>query len=98
MLAAAQFKPTRDVESVIPFGVGGGADLARTIVKIAAEAKDVPTTIVAANRPGEGTIDFARTFRRIEGAGFRGYYMNAFGSLDDMLKSREVLAELARRV
>jgi sugar phosphate isomerase/epimerase len=48
-------------------------------------------------RPGEGTIDFARMFRRIEGAGFRGHYMNAFGSLDDMLKGREVLAELARR-
>jgi sugar phosphate isomerase/epimerase len=40
-------------------------------------------------RPGEGTIDFARMFRRIEGAGYRGHYMMAFGTLDDMLKGRE---------
>jgi sugar phosphate isomerase/epimerase len=47
-------------------------------------------------RPGEGNIDFKRMFRRIEDAGYRGHYMNAFGSLDDMLKGRDVLAELAR--
>jgi sugar phosphate isomerase/epimerase len=40
-------------------------------------------------RPGEGTIDFARMFRRIEAMGYRGHYMNAFGSLDDMLAGRE---------
>jgi putative tricarboxylic transport membrane protein len=56
MPAAAQFKPTRDVEFVIPFGLGGGADLlARTIIKIAADEKIVPTTIVAVNRPGGGS-------------------------------------------
>lgn len=56
MPAAAQFKPTRDVEFVIPFGLGGGADLlARTIIKIAADEKIVPTTMVAANRPGGGS-------------------------------------------
>ena len=43
-------------------------------------------------RPGAGTIDFAAMFRRIEGAGFRGHYMNAFGSLDDMLAGRDYLA------
>ena len=37
-------------------------------------------------RPGEGSIDFARMFRRIEGGGYRGHYMLAFGTLDDMLK------------
>ncbi|MBM3601526.1 MAG: sugar phosphate isomerase/epimerase [Alphaproteobacteria bacterium] len=47
-------------------------------------------------RIGEGNIDFRRMFRRIEEAGYRGHYMNAFGSLDDMLKGRDVLAELAR--
>jgi sugar phosphate isomerase/epimerase len=47
-------------------------------------------------RPGEGTIDFARMFRRIEGAGYRGHYMMAFGSsLDDMLKGREDLVRAA---
>ena len=34
-------------------------------------------------------------FRRVEGAGFRGHYMNAFGSLDDMLAGRDDLVRLA---
>ena len=45
--------------------------------------------------PGEGDIDFADMFRRIEEKGFRGHYMNAFGSLDDMLQGREALVRLA---
>jgi sugar phosphate isomerase/epimerase len=45
--------------------------------------------------PGNGDIDFADMFRRIEGAGFRGHYMNAFGSLDDMLTGREALVRVA---
>ena len=45
--------------------------------------------------PGTGDIDFGDMFRRIEGAGFRGHYMNAFGSLDDMLKGRDELVRLA---
>ncbi len=39
-------------------------------------------------RPGEGTIDFARMFRRLEDAGYRGHYMLAFGSPDDLLRGR----------
>src|ERR1044071_4310628 len=46
-------------------------------------------------RPGEGDLDFADMFRRIEGAGFRGHYMNAFGSLDDMLAGRDELVRVA---
>jgi putative tricarboxylic transport membrane protein len=54
--AAAQWQPTRDVEFVIPFGLGGGADLlARTIIKIMAEEKLVPRSVVAVNRPGGGS-------------------------------------------
>jgi hypothetical protein len=34
-------------------------------------------------------------FRRIEGKGFNGHYMNAFGSLDDMLAGRDDLVRLA---
>lgn len=40
-------------------------------------------------KPGQGNIDFAKLFNTIEGAGYRGHYMNAFGSLDDMLEGRE---------
>ena len=46
-------------------------------------------------RPGEGTIDFPAMFAAIEASGYRGHYMQAFGSLDDMLKGRETLAALA---
>jgi hypothetical protein len=33
---------------------------------------------------GQGTIDFAHMFKRLEGGGDRGHYMMALGSLDDM--------------
>jgi len=46
-------------------------------------------------RPGEGTIDFPAMFAAIENSGYRGHYMQAFGSLDDMLKGRSTLAQLA---
>ena len=45
--------------------------------------------------PGEGIIDFTDMFRRIEGAGFSGHYMNAFGSLDDRNRARDYLARCA---
>jgi sugar phosphate isomerase/epimerase len=45
--------------------------------------------------PGEGIIDFGTMFQRIEGAGFTGHYTNAFGSLDDCLRGRDVLVEMA---
>lgn len=45
-------------------------------------------------KPGAGDLDFADMFRHIESKGFAGHYMNAFGSLDDMLAGRE---ELVRR-
>ena len=46
-------------------------------------------------RPGQGTIDFARMFRRLEGGGYRGHYMMAFGSPDDMLDGRDYLVRAA---
>ena len=38
--------------------------------------------------PGEGDFDFETLFRVLESRGFQGHYMNAFGSLDDMLTAR----------
>jgi sugar phosphate isomerase/epimerase len=46
-------------------------------------------------KPGAGDLDFADMFRRIEDKGFTGHYMNAFGSLEDMLSARDDLATLA---
>jgi sugar phosphate isomerase/epimerase len=48
-------------------------------------------------KPGTGDLDFADMFRRIEGAGFKGHYTNAFGSLQDRLDARDYLVEKARQ-
>ena len=53
--ASAQWKPTKDVEFVIPFAVGGGADLmGRVIHKIITEEKLVPVPVAIVNKPGGG--------------------------------------------
>lgn len=53
--AQSPWVPTREVEFVIPFGVGGGADLlARVIHKIIVDEKLVPVAIALNNRPGGG--------------------------------------------
>jgi sugar phosphate isomerase/epimerase len=46
-------------------------------------------------RPGEGTIDFKAMFDAIEGAGYRGHYMLAFGSIEDMTQGRDYLVAAA---
>jgi sugar phosphate isomerase/epimerase len=46
--------------------------------------------------PGKGNVDFSRMFKLIEGKGYRGYYTNAFGTLDDMLAARATLVNHAR--
>jgi sugar phosphate isomerase/epimerase len=46
-------------------------------------------------RPGAGDLDFGDLFRRLEGAGFKGHYTNAFGSLDEMLAARTYLVAMA---
>ena len=46
--------------------------------------------------PGKGNIDFGNMFRLIEGAGFKGGYTNAFGTLDDMLAARDIFVNHAR--
>jgi sugar phosphate isomerase/epimerase len=46
-------------------------------------------------KPGEGNIDFPAMFRLIEGSGYRGHYMLAFGTLDDMHGGRDLLARMA---
>jgi sugar phosphate isomerase/epimerase len=46
--------------------------------------------------PGEGDLDFGKLFKRIESKGFKGHYMNAFGTLDDMLAGRDYQITKAR--
>lgn len=47
-------------------------------------------------KPGKGDLDFGNMFKRIEAAGFKGHYMNAFGTMDDMLAARDDLVDRAR--
>jgi sugar phosphate isomerase/epimerase len=45
--------------------------------------------------PGRGDFDFPALFRALESKGYTGHYMNAFGSLDDMLDARARFAGMA---
>jgi sugar phosphate isomerase/epimerase len=38
--------------------------------------------------PGQGDFDFTGLFQALRERGFRGHYMNAFGSLSEMLAAR----------
>lgn len=52
---AQGWKPTKDVEFVVPFGLGGGADLmARVIHKVIVDEKLAPVPIAIVNKPGGG--------------------------------------------
>jgi sugar phosphate isomerase/epimerase len=46
--------------------------------------------------PGKGNLDFGAMFQAIEDRGFKGHYINAFGSLGDMLTARDYLVDRAR--
>jgi sugar phosphate isomerase/epimerase len=43
-------------------------------------------------KPGEGNINFAALFHRLESAGYQKHYTMAFGTLQDKLEAREMLA------
>jgi len=53
--------PDRDVNMIIPFGVGGGSDtLARTIAGVIEELKLLPVAILPENRPGgSGAVGYS---------------------------------------
>jgi putative tricarboxylic transport membrane protein len=67
---AQSWVPTRDVEFVIPFAVGGGADLmARVIQRVITEERLVPVAVNPVNRPGGGGavgIGYVAASRRTE--------------------------------
>lgn len=45
--------------------------------------------------PGQGTIDFAALFKRLERGGYRGHYSMAFGKPADKISARDMLTSLA---
>jgi sugar phosphate isomerase/epimerase len=46
--------------------------------------------------PGEGNIDFASLFTRLESAGYQDHYMMAFGNQADKLAARDVFEQYSR--
>lgn len=80
---------------LVPEGIDGfidGLDMSRLgEVRIADCTGDFEVHM----KPGEGTIDFGRMFKRIEATGFTGHYMNAFGTLDEMNEARDYLVDCA---
>jgi len=59
--AAADWKPTRDIEFVVPSAAGGGSDLnARTIADLARKYGLSPTPLMVVNKPGgSGAVAFS---------------------------------------
>jgi sugar phosphate isomerase/epimerase len=45
--------------------------------------------------PGEGNFDFGAMFALLEKRGFKGHYMNAFGTVEDMQKARHDMVRMA---
>jgi sugar phosphate isomerase/epimerase len=76
---------------MLPVGIEGftsGLDMRRCgEVRVADNKGDKEEHL----RPGEGTIDFKAAFGGIEARGFRGHYMLAFGTLDDIRDGRDWL-------
>lgn len=79
-----------------PEGVAGFVDALDITRLQEVRLADCHGTVEEHLNPGEGTMDFADMFARIEAAGFKGHYMNQFGNLDDMLEGRRYLVEQAR--
>ena len=94
--AALRLAFTVNHAHLVPEGVAGfvdGLDMARVAeVRLADCWRNGDEVHLP---PGAGDLDFADMFRRVEAKGFAGHYMNAFGSLDDMLAGREELVRLA---
>jgi sugar phosphate isomerase/epimerase len=45
--------------------------------------------------PGTGNMDFAGMFKLLEGRGYRGHYMQDYMKVPDMLKGRDIIADIA---
>jgi sugar phosphate isomerase/epimerase len=46
--------------------------------------------------PGQGDFDFGAMFRQIEATGFKGHYMSAFGTIEDMQAARDTFVAAAQ--
>jgi sugar phosphate isomerase/epimerase len=79
--------------SLVPEGISGFLDAMPTDRLAEVRLADNNGEYEIHMQPGDGIIDFTDMFRRVEATGYSGHYMNAFGSLDDMLRGRDHLVE-----
>ncbi len=77
--------------SLVPEGISGFLDAMPTERLAEVRLADNNGEYEIHMYPGDGIIDFRDMFRRVEATGYSGHYMNAFGSLDDMLRGRDYL-------
>ncbi|MBL4721785.1 MAG: sugar phosphate isomerase/epimerase [Alphaproteobacteria bacterium] len=79
--------------SLTPEGIAGFLDALPTDRLAEVRVADSNGEYEQHMQPGDGMIDFPDMFARIEAAGFTGHYMCAFGSLEDMLRGRDWMAD-----
>ena len=79
--------------TLVPEGIAGFLDAMPTERLAEVRLADNNGEYEIHMQPGDGIIDFTDMFRRVEATGYSGHYMNAFGSLDDMLRGRDHLVE-----
>ncbi len=77
--------------TLVPEGIAGFLDAMPTELLGEVRLADNNGEYEVHMYPGDGIIDFTDMFARVEATGFTGHYINAFGSLDDMLRGREYL-------
>jgi len=79
--------------TLVPEGIGGFLDALPTDRLGEVRLADSNGEYEAHLYPGDGMIDFSDMFRRVEATGYRGHYMNSFGTLDDRLRGREYMVQ-----
>jgi sugar phosphate isomerase/epimerase len=79
--------------TLVPEGIAGFLDAMPTDLLAEVRIADNNGEYELHLFPGEGIINFADMFQRVEATSFKGHYMNAFGSLEDMLRGRDYLVE-----
>lgn len=79
--------------TLVPEGIAGFLDAMPTELLGEVRMADNNGEYELHMQPGDGIIDFTDMFTRVEATGYKGHYMSAYGSLDDMVTGREYLVD-----
>ncbi len=83
--------------NLVPEGIDGFIDAFGISRVGCVRLADNHGTVEVHEIPGEGNIDFARMFGRLDGGGYTGHFTMAYGSGDEKLASREWLVAQAAK-